>query len=129
MSYIWLSFCSSWDFILSHVSPNIKFPCSTREFTMLGCPLKSFRNAVECDQTTANRFQRATKCGKFSRAAWESTNFVLIAVFMQVALEIIKRAQHCISLPNSYVFMCFEIEQVYLRSVASIVYKGHLQNE
>ena len=88
-----------------------------------------YGNAVEWDQTTANRFQRATKCVKFSRAAWESKNFVLIAVFMKVALEIIKRAQHCISLPDSYVFMCFEIEQVYLRSVASIVYKGHLQNE
>ena len=48
---------------------------------------------------------------------------------MKVALEIVKRAQHCISLPDSYIFMCFEIEQVYLRSVASIVYKGHLQNE
>ena len=75
-----------------------------------------------------NRFQRATKRGKFSRAAWESTNFVLIAVFMKLALEITKRAQHCISLPDSYVFMCFEIAQVCLRSVA-IVCKGHLQNE
>ena len=47
-----------------------------------------------------NRFQRATKRGKFLCAAWESTNFVLIAIFMKVALEIIKRVQHCISLPD-----------------------------
>ena len=31
--------------------------------------------------------------------------------------------------PDSYVFMCFEITQVYLRLVASGVCKGHLQNE
>ena len=67
-----------------------------------------------------NRFQRATKHGKFSHIAWESTNFVLIAVFVKVALEITKRAQHCISPSNSYVFKCFEIAQVYSRSVASI---------
>ena len=34
-----------------------------------------------------------------------STNFALIAVFVKVASEITKRAQHCV-LP---VFMCFEI--------------------
>ena len=31
--------------------------------------------------------------------------------------------------PDSYVFMCFEIAQVYLPSAASRVYGGHLQNE
>ena len=56
------------------------------------------------------------------------TNFVLTTFSVKVALEITKRAQHCVS-PDSYVFMCFEIAQVHLRSVASRVYKGHLQNE
>ena len=27
-----------WDFLLSRVKHNIKYPCSTREFTALGCP-------------------------------------------------------------------------------------------
>ena len=31
--------------------------------------------------------------------------------------------------PDSYIFMSFEITQVYLRSAASRVCKGHLQNE
>ena len=26
---------------------------------------------IECEKTIVNRFQRATKRGKFSRAAWE----------------------------------------------------------
>ena len=49
-------------------------------------------------------------------------NFVLIAVFMKVTLDITKRAQLS-------VFMSFGIVQVYLHSVACRVYKGHLQNE
>ena len=31
--------------------------------------------------------------------------------------------------PDSYIFMFFEIKQVYLHSAAYIVYKGHKQNE
>ena len=31
----------SWDFLLSRVQYNIKFPCSTREFIALGCPALS----------------------------------------------------------------------------------------
>ena len=38
---------------------------------------------------------------------------VLIAVFVKVAFEITKRAQHCVY-PDLHVFMFFEIAQVYL---------------
>ena len=31
--------------------------------------------------------------------------------------------------PYSYVFLCFKVAQVYLRSTSSRVYNGHLQNE
>ena len=44
-----------------------------------------------------------------------SVNFFLMAVFEKVALEITKRAQHCVY-PDSYVFMCFGAVRVYLRS-------------
>ena len=56
------------------------------------------------------------------------TNFGLIAVFVKVALEITKRAQHCVLL--IHMFSCFfEIAPVYLRLAGCRVYKGHLQNE
>ena len=47
---------------------------------------------------------------------------------MKVALEISKDFG-IVFYPDSYVNMCFEIAQVYLRSAASIMLKGHLQNE
>ena len=57
-----------------------------------------------------------------------STNFGLIAVFVKVALEITKRAQHCVLLIR--MFSCFfEIAPVYLRLAGCRLYKGHLQNE
>ena len=47
---------------------------------------------------------------------------------MKVALEIIKRAQHCVLL--IHMLSCsFEIVQIYLRLAGFRVYKGHLQNE
>ena len=54
-----------------------------------------------------------------------STNFVLIPVFAKVALELQKELSIAFY-PDSYVFMFFEIAQVYLRSAASRAYKGHL---
>ena len=57
-----------------------------------------------------------------------STNVVLIAFFVKVALEITKDLG-IVFYPDSYVNTSFEIAQVYLRSAASIVHKGHLQNE
>ena len=57
-----------------------------------------------------------------------STNFGLIAVFVKVAFEITKRAQHCV-LPHLHVFVFFEIAQVYLRLTGCKVYEGHLQND
>ena len=54
------------------------------------------------------------------------TNFVLIAVFMKVVLELQKELSIAFY-PNLDIFMCFLITQVYLRSAASRVYKGHLQ--
>ena len=38
---IYLATFLLWDFLLSQVQHNIKFPYSKREFTTLGCPLKS----------------------------------------------------------------------------------------
>ena len=57
-----------------------------------------------------------------------STNFGLVVVFVKVALEITKRAQHCVLLID--MFSCFfEIALVYLRLAGCRAYKGHLQNE
>ena len=53
-------------------------------------------------------------------------NFVLIAVFVKVALELQKQLSIAFY-PDLYIFMCFLISQVYLSSAASRVYKGHLQ--
>ena len=72
-----------------------------------------YGNVVEREKTIANRFQRATKRGKFSLAAWE----------FDVVLNSIP------FYPDSYVFVCFKIAQMYLRSAASRVYKGHFKNE
>ena len=72
-----------------------------------------YGNAVESEKTIANRFQRATKRGKFSRAAWEFD-----VVLNSIAFY-----------PDSKVFGYFEITQAYLRSAASRVYKGHFKNE
>ena len=47
-----------------------------------------------------------------------STNFFLMAVFEKLALEITKRALSIAFYPDSYVFMCFGIVRVYLRSEA-----------
>ena len=55
-----------------------------------------------------------------------STNFGLIAVFVKVAFEITKRAQH---LHVTHVFMFFEIVQVYMCLAGWRVYEGLLQNE
>ena len=53
----------------------------------------------------------------------------LIAVFVRVALELTKRAQHCVLL-ILHMFSCFfKIAQVYLRLAGCTVYKGRLQNE
>ena len=65
------------------------------------------------ENNIANRFQRATKRGKFSRAAWEFDVVLNSIAFF----------------PDSNVFGCFEIAQAYLRSAASRVYKGHFKNE
>ena len=54
------------------------------------------------------------------------TNFVLIAVFIKVALQ---KELSIAFYPDLYVFMSFGIVQVYLHSEACRVYKGHLQNE
>ena len=54
--------------------------------------------------------------------------FVLIAVFVKIALEI-KKELSIAFYPDSYLFMCFAIAQVYLRSADSRVCEGHLQNE
>ena len=57
------------------------------------------------------------------------TNFDLIAVFVRGALELTKRAQHCVLL-ILHMFSCFfKIAQVYLRLSGCTVYKGRLQNE
>ena len=57
-----------------------------------------------------------------------STNFGSIAVFVKIAVEITKRAQHCVWL--IHMFSCFlEMAQVYLLLAGCRVYKGHLQNE
>ena len=45
---------------------------------------------------------------------------------MKVVLELQKELSIAFY-PNLYIFMCFLIAQVYLRSAASRVYKGHLQ--
>ena len=60
-----------------------------------------------------------------------STNFGLVVVFVKVALEITKRAQHCVLLIDmfSYFRYFFEIALVYLRLAGCRAYKGHLQNE
>ena len=57
-----------------------------------------------------------------------STNFGLIAVFVKVALEITKRAQHCVWLIHMLSWL-IEIAQVYLRLVGCRMHKGHVQNE
>ena len=57
-----------------------------------------------------------------------STNFGWIAVFVKVALDIAKRAQHCILLIHMFSYF-FEVAQVYLRLAGCRVCKGHLQNE
>ena len=57
-----------------------------------------------------------------------STNFSLIAVFVKVALEITKRAQHCVWLIHMF-SRFFEIAQVFSRFAGWRVYKAHLQNE
>ena len=79
MLYIWLSFFSGSSYCLEFTTTAnipmhsllyyIELGSSTREFTALGCPLKSFRNmvlnAVRWGKTIANKVQRATKRGKF----------------------------------------------------------------
>ena len=45
---------------------------------------------------------------------------------MKVALELQKELSIAFY-PDLYIFMCFLIAQVYFRSAASRVYKGHLQ--
>ena len=70
--------------------------------------LPKYGNAVEWEKTIANRFQRATKRGKFSRAAWEFD-----VVLNSIAFY-----------PDSNFFGCFEIALAYLRSAASRVYKA-----
>ena len=57
-----------------------------------------------------------------------SSNFHLIAVFVKVALEITKTAQHCV-LPRFTRFRVFRNRASDLRSADCRVYKGHLQNE
>ena len=53
-----------------------------------------------------------------------TTNFGLIAVFVKVALESTKKAQHCVLLIN--MFSCFFFKS---RIAGCRVYKGHLQHE
>ena len=123
-------------------------------------------HVIQREKTIVNRLRKATKRGKFSRAAWEfdvvldsrqkeipkqkiiqiyhsasifsqfcaylrqlsamtarkenqSSNFRLIAVFVKVALEITKRAQHHV-LPR---LACFHVLRNYK------VHKGHLNTE
>ena len=57
-----------------------------------------------------------------------STNFGLIAVFLKVAFEITKRAQHYV-LPRFTCFRVFRNREVYLRLAGCRVYEGHLQDE
>ena len=45
---------------------------------------------------------------------------------MKVALELQKELS-IVFYPDLYIFVCFLIARVYLRSAASRVYKGHLQ--
>ena len=53
--------------------------------------------------------------------------FDLIAAFVKVALEIKKRAQHCVFLIHMFsCFFFFEIAEVYLRLAGCRVYKGYL---
>ena len=49
-----------WDFLLSRVQYNIKFPCSRREFTTLSCPLKSFRNMITLQKKGKQQTTQAT---------------------------------------------------------------------
>ena len=75
MSYIWLSFCSGTCYC-HEFSATSNFHAARQNLPRLVALriAKSFRNMViiaESEKTIANRFQTATKRGKFSRAAWE----------------------------------------------------------